>query len=74
MQHAILDFLSTALVPELRADVSAGTACNVELFLIAIAAVRALPHELAVVFHNLNLTVEAAHLAIIALRIELLRT
>ena len=71
MKHAFLYFLRSALVPELRADITAGTARDVEFALIAIAAIRALPNEFTVVFDNLYLAVETALLAIVGLRIEL---
>ncbi len=48
-QYAIADLLGAALVPELRADVAARTASDVQRLLVAVAAMRALPHQLAVV-------------------------
>ena len=72
MQHALLDLLRAALVPELGADVAAGTAGDVELRLVGVAALRALPDELAaLVLDDLDLAVEAAHLAVVALGVEL---
>ena len=71
MQHAVLDLLGAALVPELGADVAAGAAGNVELVLVAVMAVRAFPHQLAVVLDDLDLAVVAAHLAVVALGVEL---
>ena len=71
MQHALFDFGGTALVPELGADVTAGAAGDVHGILVAVAAVRALPDELAVILDDLNLTVVAALLAIIALGVKL---
>jgi hypothetical protein len=44
MQHAVFNFLRAALIPELRADIAAGTAGNVQLCLIAVAAFRAFPY------------------------------
>ena len=70
MQHAILDFGGAALVPELGTDVAAGAAGNVQLALVAVMAVRALPHQLAVVLHDLDLAVIAAHLAVVALGVQ----
>jgi hypothetical protein len=71
MQYAVLNFLCTSLVPELGADVSAGSSCYGHLMLIAVAAVRAFPYELAaVVFHNFDFTIVAADFAVVALRIE----
>ena len=71
MQHAVLDFGGAALVPELGTDVAAGAAGNVQLALVAVMAVRALPHQLAVVLHDLDLAVIAAHLAVVALGVQL---
>ena len=48
MKHSFLNFLSSALVPILCADIATGTSCNVHLCLIAIAAMRTFPNELAV--------------------------
>ena len=57
MQHAVADFLRPSLVPELGSDIAAGTACNRHLVLVTVAAVRALPYQLAVpVCHNLDLS------------------
>ena len=57
MQHAFLYLLRSALVPELGADVAAGPARNVHLVLVAVAAVGALPKQLAVFLDYLNLAV-----------------
>ena len=38
MQHAVLDLLGAALIPELGADITAGAAGNVQLVLVAVAA------------------------------------
>ena len=60
MQHPIADLLGTSLIPELGSDVAAGTACDKELVLVAVAAVRALPHQLAsLILNNLDLAVIA---------------
>ena len=71
MQYAISDLLGAALIPELRTDIAARAAGDVQGLLVAVAAMRALPHQLAVVLHNLNLAVEAALLAVIALGVQL---
>ena len=72
MKNSFFDLLSSALIPELCSDVSAGSACYVHLVLIAVSAVGAFPDELAVfVVDNLDLTVVSAYLAVIALGIEL---
>ena len=71
VQNSVADLLRATLVPELGANVAAGAAGDVQLLLVAVAAVRALPHQLAVVLDDLDLAVVAAHLAIIALGVEL---
>lgn len=71
MQHSVFDFLRPTLVPELGSDVSAGTSCYEQLILVAVATVRAFPDQLAgVVGHDLDLTVVAAYLAVVALGVE----
>ena len=71
MQYSILDFLRSALSPVLCADVAAGASCDVHLRLIAIVAMRAFPNQLTrFVRNNLNFTVKAAFLTIVALGIE----
>ena len=59
MQHAVLDLLRAALVPELGADITAGAAGDVQLVLVAVAALGALPHQLAVVLYDLDLAIIA---------------
>ena len=71
MQHAILDLLRASLVPELSADITAGAAGNVQLVLIAVAALGALPHQLAVILHDLDLAIVAAHLTVVGLGVQL---
>ena len=72
MKHSFLNFLSSALIPILRANVFAGTSCDVHLGLITVAAMGTFPHELAVgIIRYLDLTVKTADLAIVALGIEL---
>ena len=71
MQHAVLDLLRAALIPELGADIATGAAGNVQLVLVAVAALGALPHQLAVILHDLDLAVIAAHLTVIRLGVQL---
>ena len=40
MQHAVLDRLRAALIPELGADIATGAAGNVQLVLVAVAALE----------------------------------
>ena len=72
MQDALFDFLGAALVPVLGADVAARAARDVHRVLIGVAALGALPHELAVlVLDDLDLAVPTALLAVVALRVQL---
>ncbi len=71
MQHPVPDLLGAALVPELRTDIAAGPTGHVHLVLVGVAALGALPDELAVFLYDLDLTVPAAHLAVVALGVEL---
>ena len=61
MQHAVADLLGSTLVPELGTDVTARATGDIHLLLVTIAAIGALPHQLAVILDNLDLTVVAAH-------------
>ena len=57
MQHALLDLLCPALIPELCTDIATGTACDIHLALIAVAAIRTLPYQLAVlIIHDADLS------------------
>ena len=70
MQYSILNLLGSALVPELGADIAAGSSGNRQLILILISAVGATPLELSVtVLHNLNLSVITAGTAIVGLAV-----
>ena len=71
MQDPILDLLGTALVPVLGTDIAAGTAGDVHLVLVAVAAVGADPDQLAVVFLDADLAVVAAALAVVGLGVQL---
>ena len=72
MKNSLFNLLSSALIPELCSDVSAGSARYVHLVLITVSAVGAFPNELAVfVVNDLDLTVVSAYLAVIALGIKL---
>ena len=71
MEHPFLDFLCASLIPVLCTDVTAGTACNIHLILVSVAAVGAFPDELAVFFADFDFTVVAALLAVVGLCIEL---
>ena len=71
MQHTLFNFLGPALIPELSADIAAGSAGDIHLVLIGIAALRTFPDELAVFLHNRNLAIIAADLAVVRFGIEL---
>ena len=71
MQHSVLDLGGSALVPELGADVAAGAAGDVQLVLVAVVALGAFPDQLAVLRHDLDLTVVAADLAVVTLGVQL---
>ena len=68
MEHAGLDFLRFALVPEILSEISAGAARDVHAALILIMTLGALP---LVVVVDEDLSVKAAHVAVVALGIEL---
>ena len=62
MQYAVFDLLGTTLIPELGADVAAGPSGDAHFVLVAIAAVRAFPDELAAfVFDDLDLSIIAEY-------------
>ena len=70
MKNSIFDFLRSALIPELRSDVTACSARNVHLRLVAVMAMRAFPKKLSVLFHDSDFPVVAANLTVIALGIQ----
>ena len=70
MQNAITNLFSTSLIPELSSDISARTTRYIELFLITVTTMRAFPHQLAIVFDNLDFPVETAYLTVVALGVE----
>ena len=71
MEHTVLDFGGAALVPELGADVTAGAAGYVEFVLVTVVALGAFPDQLAVFFHDADLAVVPADLAVVALGVQL---
>src|SRR5699024_4177099 len=71
VKHPVPDLLGTALVPELCPDITAGAAGHVQLALVTVAALGALPDQLAVVLHDLDLAVVAAALAVVRLGVQL---
>ncbi len=72
MHHPVANLLRSALIPELRADVTAGSPRDVHGGLVSVATVRTLPDELAcVVARDANLTIVPAFLTVVTLGIEL---
>ena len=72
MKDSVLDLLGTSLIPELCSDISAGTSCHKEGVLVAVATVRTLPDQFAVIVCNyLDLSVIAALFTVVALGVEL---
>ena len=69
VQYPFLNFLCSALIPELCSDVSAGTSRHIELALVTVSAMRAFPYELSVILDDPDLAVVTAYLTVIALRI-----
>ena len=70
MEHAVLDLGGAALVPELGADVAAGTAGHIQLVLVTVVALGALPDQLAVFLDDADLAVVTADLAVVALGVQ----
>ena len=71
VEHAVADLLGASLVPPLGYDVSARASRHVHLLLIAVTTLWTLPDELAVVFLDENLSIEAAFVTVVRLRVEL---
>ena len=68
VEHPGLDLLGLANIPEVLTQVTAGAAGDVHLAVVLVAAAGALPLVLVV---DLDLPVIAAHLAVVALGVEL---
>ena len=71
MQDSVLDLLGSALIPILGTDVAAGTAGNIHLALVGIAALGADPNQLAVILLDTDFAVIAAALAVVRLGVQL---
>ena len=70
MEYSVADLLGTALIPELGANVTTGSAGDKELRLVTVAAVRAFPYKFpGRLCYDLNLSVIATFLTVIALGI-----
>ena len=59
MQNSLLDLLRSSLIPELRADVTASTACHIHLILIMISAIWAFPNQFAIFLRNVDTPIRA---------------
>ena len=70
VHHPILDLSGAPLIPELRSEVTAGAAAYIQCPLIAVAAVRAFPDQLAVLLGDLYLAVIPAGLTVIGLGVQ----
>jgi len=70
VHHPILDLSGASLIPELRSKVTAGAAAYIQCPLIAVAAVRAFPDQLAVLLGDLYLTVIATGLTVIGFSVQ----
>ena len=71
MKHTIADFFGAALVPELGSNIAQVRRATLSFSWSLVAAMRTFPHELAIVFDNLDFAIKAAHLTVIALGIQL---
>jgi hypothetical protein len=68
VQNSISDFLSSPLVPELRAYIATSSASDIHFALVSVFAIGALPKQLAVfIFDNLDFAVISTTLAVVAL-------
>ena len=71
MSDPFLDFLSSALVPELGSNVAACSSGDVHFILIPVSAVRALPYQFVVfIFHDLDFAFIAAFLTVVGFGIQ----
>ena len=71
MQHTFHNLRGSALVEEVGSQVPADPAAHIHFPLVPVAASGAFPDQFAVVFHDVDLTVKAAHLAVVALGVQL---
>ena len=71
MQYPLCNLLRPALIEKVSAQVSADPSADVHALLIPIAAIRALPQELSILFHDLDFPVISAHLTLVRFRVQL---
>ena len=67
VNYSVSNFLSASLIPEIASNVAAGAAGDIQLVLVTVTTIWALPHQLAIVLHDLDLAVIAAALAVVGL-------
>lgn len=70
MQYAVPDFSRTSGIESLTTDIAASAPGHVHFGKISVMAVGAFPHQLAIIIDNLDFSVIAANLAIIALGVQ----
>ena len=68
VKYPRLNLLGLTHVPEVLSEVTAGTAGNIHLAVVLIAALRALPLVVVIYYY---LTIEAAYMAVIRLGVKL---
>ena len=71
MKYTLFYLLCSALIPELGADISTGSSCDIHLILVGIAAIRALPYKFAAfIFDDFYLTIITTALAVITFSVK----
>ena len=71
MHDPVLDFLGTSLIPELCANVAAGSASYRHFTLVSVPAVWALPYQFSrTILYDFNLPIISAVLTIVTLGIQ----
>ena len=71
VQHPVSNFRCAPLIPELGSDITACAAGYIHFRLVAVSTLRTFPNQLSVFFDNHDFTVVSAHLAIVALGVQL---
>ena len=71
MNVSFFNFLGSALVPVVEANVTTSSPGDIHLVLVSISALRTFPNQLAItIINNLNFSVPTTNLAIIALGVQ----
>ena len=71
MQNSIFYLAGSALIPILRANISAGASCHVHRGLISVVTVGTFPDQLFAFFYNAYLAVVTTLLTIVAFGVKL---